>query len=188
MINSYLGLAETGIYSIGYRFGMIIMLVDQAFGRAWMPYFFQKINTIDYKDKMDIVKATYFYFTALTVAVIGYLFLIKLLFPLLIGEKFQRSQGVILLICVAYIIDGLWRHFNLYLINLSKTKLYSMIVFIAGFSNVTANYFLIPAFEIQGAALATALSMFIGAFLTIYFSLKSQKMPWLLAKKNMEGI
>jgi O-antigen/teichoic acid export membrane protein len=45
MLERMVGLAEVGIYGIGYSIGMMmVVLVDGAFGSAWPPYFAQFVN------------------------------------------------------------------------------------------------------------------------------------------------
>ena len=39
MINNLINVEATGLYSVGYRFGMVVMMVESAFSLAWLPFF-----------------------------------------------------------------------------------------------------------------------------------------------------
>lgn len=39
MINNLVNIESTGLYSVGYRFGMVVNMVETAFSLAWLPFF-----------------------------------------------------------------------------------------------------------------------------------------------------
>lgn len=38
MINNLINVESTGLYSVGYRFGMVVLMIETAFSRAWLPF------------------------------------------------------------------------------------------------------------------------------------------------------
>jgi len=60
-INSMVGVAATGIYTVGYQVGMIIGLLAHSFNLAWSPFLFEKLKKNNYTTKLKIVKFTYLY-------------------------------------------------------------------------------------------------------------------------------
>jgi len=44
MISEMLELSDVAIYSVGYKFGMVMLLLVSAFSRAWMPFVIENIN------------------------------------------------------------------------------------------------------------------------------------------------
>lgn len=47
MIERIVGLSAMGIYSLGYSFGMVIMIAINTFSTAWLPFFMSYINKRD---------------------------------------------------------------------------------------------------------------------------------------------
>jgi len=60
-INSMVGVAATGLYSVGYSVGMIIGLFAHSFDLAWSPFLYEKLKENNYSAKVKIVKITYLY-------------------------------------------------------------------------------------------------------------------------------
>jgi O-antigen/teichoic acid export membrane protein len=46
-LQRYTGIATLGIYSLGYSFGMVLLMAISAFGTAWPPYFNSFIDKQD---------------------------------------------------------------------------------------------------------------------------------------------
>jgi O-antigen/teichoic acid export membrane protein len=58
-ISIMLGKDMLGIYAVGYQIGMVVLLFQDAFGKAWRPYVFKKLNQNKFSDKIKIVKLSY---------------------------------------------------------------------------------------------------------------------------------
>lgn len=180
MINNFISLEATGLYSIGYRFGMVVMMIEVAFSRAWLPFFYEKIQSGNADDKLSIVKATYFY--AIFLLIISLVFGIagKYLLYFMVDESYHKADVFIFLIGIGYFFDGIWKVFIGYLVHLNKAKVYSYIIGCSAVVNIILNYILLPRIGLIGAAWATAISFAFGAILTMIIAMRSYKMPWLL--------
>lgn len=178
MINSMLDTPSVGLYSLGFRFGMIVMMIEAAFSRAWMPYFFENISLNDENANRKIVKVTYIYILGLIIFTLLYGVLGKYLLYFMVDKKFYSASQFILLISIAYCFDGIWKMFIGYLIHHGKTKIYSNIVLFVAILNVILNYYLIKYFGLIGSAWSMTIAYFIGTLLTIYFAVTIHPMPW----------
>ena len=60
-IESMVSLEMVGIYSVGYMFGMVVILFTTAFLKAWSPWFYKMLSNANYQNKIKIVKYSYLY-------------------------------------------------------------------------------------------------------------------------------
>ena len=183
MINNLVGVDATGLYSLGYRFGMVVMMIETAFSLAWMPFFYENIAKKKHENNLKIVKATYVYLFFLILFSISFGFSGKYLLYLMVDERFFGAAQFICLISIAYCFGGIWKMFLGYIIFLGHMKTYSMITIITALIQVMLNYLMINAFGLIGAAWATCVSMAIGALITIIIATAIHKMPWRLQEQ-----
>ena len=180
MITGILNPESTGLYSIGYRFGMVVMMVETAFSLAWLPFFYEGIKDNSYSQNLKIVKVTYIYLISLFLFAFIFGLGAKYLLFFMVAKNFYESSQFIFLISMAYFFDGVWKTFIGYLIYQGKTKTYSNIVLIAAIINVGLNYILLKQVGLIGSAWATLISFTVGALLTVIMGIRCHPMPWTL--------
>lgn len=184
MITNILNPESTGLYSIGYRFGMVVMMVETAFSMAWMPFFYENIKENSYSNNLKIVKATYVYIAGLFLFALVFGLGGKYLLFAMVDRKFYAASQFILLISMAYCFDGIWKSFIGYLIYHDKTRVYSKIVLISAIINIVLNYVLLKRIGLIGSAWATFISLGVGAFLTVIVGIRCHPMPWLFKSNS----
>ena len=178
MINGMKTVADTGIYSVGYKFGMLVMIFDQAFGRTWISYFMKNISKNETNINKDIVRRIYIYFSIFLIVLIVYSLFVKELMGLLLDKRYISAGYIAIIVAYSYFFDGIWRTGNAFLVYHGMTKTYSVVVTIAAILNVALNYLYIGKYGIAGAAWATFFSMVFGALVTMIIVVKVHKMPW----------
>jgi O-antigen/teichoic acid export membrane protein len=187
MITSIIDSAANGNYSVNYKFGLIVLLIQVGVLRAWSAFFYKTINKNTYKDKVTIVKYTYALILFLFLITICIIFISKFLFNIfIVNEAYYFSFDIVVFVALAYFFDGLWKVFLSYLVNLNLTKHYSAILIFSSLVNLVLNYFLIQEYGIKGAAISTFISFFIGFILTLFAALHFNPMPWLYFIKKYE--
>lgn len=177
-IEDMVGIKDVGLYSVGYSFGMIVMLVTDAFMKAWTPWFFKKLANPTEKDIKEIVKYTYFYIVCIFVTAIVIALVAKFILPYFVDEKYYAASNFILWVALGYAIRGVYQIFFPYLVHVNKTKFLAVCTGTAAIVNLLLNYFLIKAFGSIGAAYATAGAFFISALMVFWYQQKYYKMPW----------
>ena len=185
MINNFIGLEGTGLYSVGYRFGMIVMMIELSFSRAWLPFFYEKIQSAEKNDKISIVKATYFYIIVLLIISLIIGIGGKYLLYLMVDETYYKADRFIFLISMSYFFDGIWKVFIVYLVHLNKVNIYSFIVGLSAIINILLNYVLLPKIGLIGAAWATFISFAFGTITTIIIAMRLYRMPWIQVFRKM---
>ena len=185
MISSLIDTTATGIYSVTYKFGLIVFLIQIAILRAWSAFFFKKINLNNYRSNLIIVKYTYLLILFLFLVSILVIIISPYLFNFFVTDNsYNFSIKIVIYVSIGYFFDGLWKIFNSYLINLNLTKYYSIILVISAFSNLIMNYFFIKKYGIEGAAISTCISFIIGFILSLTASTYHSPMPWLYFLKT----
>ena len=187
MITSIIDSAANGNYSINYKFGLIVLLIQVGVLRAWSAFFYKTINKNTYEDKVTIVKYTYVLILFLFLITICIIFISQFLFSFFItNESYYFSFEIVVFVALAYFFDGLWKIFLSYLVNLNLTKHYSIILIFSSIVNLVLNYFLINKYGIEGAAISTLISFFIGFISTLFAALHFNPMPWFYFIKRNE--
>lgn len=180
MISDLINIAATGNYSVNYKFGIIVMMIQVGILRAWSPFFYKEIAKNNNESKVKITRYTYLLIVILFLMTISIILISPILFDIfIIGDSYQFSWTIITLVCFAYFFDGLWKIFNCYLINKNLTSYYAYTLIVSAILNVILNYFFIKNIGVNGAALATFISFFTGGFFAFVLSVRNENMPWL---------
>lgn len=148
---------ELGLYSLGYKFGLIVQgLIVGPFTLAWAPFFWSTAKEENAKEVYSSV-LTYFVLVAMFVA-LGLSVLSKEVLVVMTTPPFYGAYKVIPLIALSYVLYGcyyiLGAGFNL----AKKTKYVPFIVGVGAAMNLGLNFLLIPNYGMMGAAVATLIS------------------------------
>jgi O-antigen/teichoic acid export membrane protein len=181
MINSFLGLESNGLYSVGARFGMVVMMVESAFSQAWLPFFYENIKQGSPQEDLKIVRVTYLYIVFLILFSLAFGLSGKYLLYLVVDEKFYGAAPVILVASFAHCFGGIWKMFTGYLIYEGRTKTYSLILIGSAVVTVFLNYVLLPRIGFLGGAWSTLIAWALGAVATAIAANRCHAMPWSLA-------
>lgn len=177
-IEEMIGMEAVGIYSVGYYFGMVVMLFSDAFVKAWSPWFFKKMTVGGVADKETIVKYTYIYLLVLVVGAVLYSFVAVWILPFVVAEEYLSAVEYIPWICFGYISFGVYQIFFPYLVYCKKTQLVAVATVNAACINLIGNYYLIDLYGAIGAAYSTIIAFSLSASIVAWYSRKLVSMPW----------
>lgn len=148
--------AELGIYSLGYKFGMVIILITGAFQTAWPAVMFSIAK--DKQANFFYARVLTYYFYVVTFFVLGLSMFSKEILKIFTTQEFYEAYKVIPLIAISYVLFGGY-FVTAVGVNLKKKTQYQAIIVIAGaVINIILNFILIPPYGMMGAAFATLLS------------------------------
>ena len=152
------GLEEAGLYSAGYKMGMFMAIVTNAYRFAWQPFFLAEAKNKDAEITFARI-FTYFFSTA------GILFLIFVMFAAdfvmskipftdvyILESEYWAGMAVFPIILLAHFFDGLYANFSVGVYIKKKTKLIPIIMGITAVFNLIANLLIVPKFGMMGAA------------------------------------
>jgi len=179
------GKNETGLYSVGSKFALIIIVLSLAFSKAWGPYLYRELaKEITLKTKIKVVKVTYLVFIAylLLSLLLTWVapFLIEFVFP----ESYSESYKYVGYLVFGAAFQGMYLMVVKFIYFEKKTKYVAYITFVISIINFLLAFVLIKYNGSIGAAQATAISFFISFVLIWFYSNKVYDMPWNIFKKE----
>ena len=181
-IEEMISLEMVGIYSVGYIFGMVVVLFTDAFLKAWSPWFFRMLSDPNDAKKRRVVKYTYLYIIGTFGIAFGISIVAKFILPYVVDERYQGAEDYIFWVALGYAVHGVYKIFFPYLVHINKTAFLGFSTLFAAALNLVLNYFLIKEYGAIGAAYATFISFAFTALLVFLYQSKHYKMPWLLKK------
>lgn len=164
MLSELISLEGLAVYSVGYKFGMIMLLLTSAYSRAWMPFVIENINS-----RAVLLKAIMFSIALLVAVFTAYSLLLYYVYPFIVPESYHAGISVAFIIGGAYLIDGIAKLFNAIFVSLGRQGIYVLITVVSGVENIAMNYLLIPEYGYMGAAYATMLSFLTALFISIVY-------------------
>lgn len=183
-INQMISTSAVGIYTIGYQFGMIMLLIVTAFNKTWSPWVYEKLSNPTKKNKSQIVKATYLISLAFILLAIGVTIASHFLLPFMTAAEYHGGIIFVIWIALGYAFNGMYTLVFPYGVHVGSTSYLGITTLLAALINLVANYFLIPLHGPLGAAQATLIS-YIFMFLSVWwYSNKLYPMPWFTFMKT----
>lgn len=179
-ITKMIGLADTGVYTVGYQVAMAISLLQSSFNLAWVPWFYEKLNQKSASINRQIVKFTYGYFLVILFCVAVLTISTPLIFKIFINKSYQDAIQFVFWIALGFAFDGMYKMVVNYIFYIKKTYIISLITLLTATLNLALNYILISRYGALGAAKATAISMFCEFVAVWWISKRIYPMPWLI--------
>lgn len=182
LITSIVGVSSTGLYNVGFQFGMVIGIFASAFNNAYSPYLYEKLKDITPEIQNNLVKFTYYYFFGIVVFAMLLSTFFVWLIPYFLGENFQGASEYIYWISLAYAFQGMYLMVVNYIFYAKKNHLLSMVTISTSILHVVLSYILIKYYGALGAAYASVVSFFLTFVLVWYISSQIYRMPWFSIK------
>ncbi len=173
-IKQYVSIAETGLYSLGYKFGVLVNnFVTTPFNQIWGP---RRLEMFKKGRSEEIFCRIFTYYTF--VLILGGLVISVLsrdIVHVMAAEAYWDSYKIIPLITLAHIVFSFFYHFNIGIMVEKKTKYFAYINVINAIVNLALNFILIKKYGVWGAGFATLISYTLRTSLCYYFSNKLHK-------------
>ena len=151
-----------GIYQANYRLGIFMMLMVSMFDYAWRPFFLTNASAPGAKQLFSRV-LTYFVLAMAAVFLVLSFFLpdliqMRIFGKHLIAPDYWGGMAIIPVVLLAYVFLGIYNNLMAGIYIEKKTNYLPAITMAGALTNVVANFALIPAMGMMGAAIATFLS------------------------------
>jgi len=168
-VKEYVSLAAAGLYTLGYKFGVLVgLLVTGPFYTIWYPRRFEYFNKED-SEKMYARIFTYF----MSVVIFGVLAVSLYsadVIRIMTTEKFWPAFKIVPIIALSQVFHALFYHFSIGISYFKKTIYFTYINIITAAVNLSLNFLLIPKYGVWGAAWSTVITYIVHASLTYYYS------------------
>ncbi len=165
-------LETVGIYSAGYKVGVLMLLIANAFNMGWQPYFLGKkadfYNGDLYPKIITIVLSILGFFWLGLLFFVDDLMSIKVFGVSFFGPEFIKSLEIIPVVALSYFFYGFYllQTPGMFLKNLPKYAAWTRLI--GAITNIFLCFFLIPMYGAMGAAYSTCISFMVMAF-SMYF-------------------
>lgn len=180
VINSELGLAQTGIYMVAVQFAAALALVFDSINKAYVPWLFERLKRNELDEKLQIVRFTYAWYLLILLGA-GLAFVIgPWIVTYIAGDEYARSGDVIGWLALGQVFAGMYLMVTNYIFFSKRTGLLSLVTLLSGVINVGLLLLLVGALGLEGAAYAFCISMAIRFLLTWWVAQKRHPMPWFL--------
>ncbi len=167
-LNGYKGEAQTGVYSIGQQFGNLVGTVAYSVNQAFVPWFFQMIETG--KEGFKKIERMGLF------GVVGYCliaFVISVFSPevlqIMVSERFREAWHIIPLISFAFVYHGVY-FFFINILFIKDTGWVFTVTVSAMAVNILLNVLLVPILGIWGASIACFLTYFARSLFALILS------------------
>jgi O-antigen/teichoic acid export membrane protein len=183
LINNFVGIGETGIYSIGYQIGLIIGLVASSFNRAFAPVIFRKLSAGGNDDKKRLIKYTYLYYVVLILMALALYVSSPFLIEQFIDPRYKHSGDFLGWIILGFTADGLYYGVINYIYFSKKTLYVSLITFSSCVLHFVITLTLLPSQGAMAAAYSTAITYIFSFIFAWILSNTIYPMPWFSFRK-----
>ena len=171
-----------GIYSVGYKLGIFMLLITTAFQYAWQPFFLKSGN---HPESKALFATIFNYFMVVTTFawLLITLFLPEIInFKIgkfwLIGPEFHEAKTIVPIILMAYLFQGAYLNFLPGIYFKEKTHYIPLITGVGALVNLVINLILIPVYGMFGAAFATLIGHGTIAIVTFFVARRMFPVPY----------
>jgi O-antigen/teichoic acid export membrane protein len=171
-LNHYTGLSSVGIYSLGYKFGfLLIMFPVRPMLNIWNVQRFEIAEREGYEQLANKF-LSWFVIVTLTVA-LSISLLVQDVLKVMSAPAFWDAYKIVPIVLLAYFFQACTGYINFGIYHTGKTKHIAYGTFIAAIIAIVLNILLIPVYGVYGAAWATLVSF---AARMIYYYAASQRL------------
>jgi O-antigen/teichoic acid export membrane protein len=170
ILERFVSLDEIGIYSLGYQFGSIIMIISTAINYAWIPYLFKTAKEDEENANRRISRIATYYVLVISFVALGIGLFINNMIVLMTNSTFHGATQVTYWVLGGHLLNSLYYIPVNFLFLTKNTKYIPIITLISGLINISLNLLLVPQFGIKAAAVVTFVSYAIMLLLVWVFS------------------
>ena len=147
-----------GIYTTGYSIAVLLSVITNAIGQAWLPWFNEQL----YENKKDTIRKKNMLLMELgCFLTIGFIVVGPEVIMILCGEKFWDAKWVIPPVAIATLCQYFYTNYVNVELFYKKTVLIAVNSIAAALINVGLNAYFIPRFGYLAAAYTTLAGYFI---------------------------
>lgn len=184
LITNMISVSATGLYSVGYQFGMIIGIIGGAFNRAWTPFLFKKLKSITEYQKVMLVRFCYLCFAIILVFTFALIFIAPWFMRIFLGANFVGASSFVVWIALGYAFDTMYFLVVNQIFYAKATHLLALATFISSIIHVLLSYSLIRLNGAIGSAQATSVSFLISFLMVWFISNRVFPLPWFSLRRR----
>lgn len=151
-IKEFIGLEANGLYAVAARMTTMLHILGTIFHQAWQEHAFKQYNSPDRDSYFSSIFNNFVFFYI--ISAIAFIFVVKLIFPWLIGPNYQGAINFVYLLTVSTILGGMSSFFDIAYQCAKETKRSVPAVFVNAIAVLTLNFILIKPLGVYGVILS----------------------------------
>ncbi len=156
ILNQFVSLSEQGLYSLGYRFGMVMDAILGSVNLAWAPLFY-RMAASEENAPQSIAKITTYYLAAVVYLGIGISCLSRDVIRIMATPAFFDAYRIVEVVVLGFIMHGLYYMVVNQLFYAKRTKRLPIYTMISAGVNIGLNLLTVPKYGIIAAAWNTVI-------------------------------
>lgn len=182
-IKAFRDLNEVGLYSLGYKFGSLVVLVLMGpFFQHWAIEMFEIDKRSDREEVFTRVSDGIFFLCIVFVFAVSVY--IKEIIMIMSAPEFLDAYRVVPIVCLAYYFSSLAYFVEAGVLIQKKTKYIAYSMVAAVVTSLGLNFLLVPRFGMYGAGFAVASAFFVRLILIYRWSQKVYPLPYKWVRLN----
>lgn len=174
MITNMIGISAAGIYSVGSKLGHVSQLIYTAFAGGWQYFAF---STMKEKNQVKSNSLIFEYLGIISFIVTGFICAWSyIIFKILFTEEYLSGYIIVPYLFLAPLLQMLFQVAANQFLVVRKTWPNLFILSTGALLNIAINYFLIPVFGIEGAAIATLIGYVVSDIICVIVLIKMKLM------------
>jgi len=175
-ISYYQGPEVVAVYSLGYRFAMIMgIILTLPFRLALQPFIFNNVDSPSIKETLSRLFG--YFFIAFAFISFSVLLISRLLLPIIAPPEYSGAFFLILLLFPLLACDGLFIFGEILLHIENKTHIIGSTVGVCAILCLILNYLLVPSMGCHGAILASFVSCLCAGVMLMIQGIKAFSFP-----------
>ncbi|MFO7897073.1 MAG: polysaccharide biosynthesis C-terminal domain-containing protein [Candidatus Cloacimonadales bacterium] len=182
------GLADTGIYAMGYKIGAVMHVLVSIVSMTFLPYLMKFQEEERASSKVRVVEKIYLLLAVLLGS--GIILFSKDLFVYFIDAAYIKSSDIVFIGAISTFLHGIFNLINIGFYKTQKGAKIAVTVILGTTINILLNWLLIPRFGIWGAGYASIASYLVIVSINYYsvkkiYTVKFQLYPVFIASAFM---
>ena len=169
MLGNMMDSDQVGVYFTAFKLSMLASLSLMAINSIAGPKFAEMFSKNDFSSLKKVVyqSTEIIFWTTIPFVIVFFIFPQKIM--LLFGDEFKTGSNALMILSLAKLISSFSGSVGNILQMTGNQFVYMVILSIGALCNVVLNYYLIPIYNIEGAAIASLLSMSLWNLVMVYF-------------------
>jgi len=169
MLGGFMTSADVGIYDVSFKLSMFVNIALTSISSITSPKFAEMYSLGDMKRLRKVVhQATKITFWSTLPLFIGFILLSPFMLNVF-GEEFKNGFYVLCFLSSARLISALTGPAGNLLQMTGREMIFMKVLFFGAIFNIGLNYFLIPIYGIEGAAISSVLSIVFWNLTMVYY-------------------
>lgn len=174
MITNMIGISAAGIYSVGSKLGHVSQLIYTAFAGGWQYFAF---STMKEKNQVKSNSLIFEYLGIISFIATGFICAWSyIIFKILFTAEYLSGYIIVPYLFLAPLLQMLFQVAANQFLVVRKTWPNLFILSTGALLNIAINYFLIPVFGIEGAAIATLIGYVVSDIICVIVLIKMKLM------------